>query len=132
MATKKTRAKKKAEPPDKQAGTGRDAKTGQFLPGHSGNPAGRPRGYDYRAIMTECYGETFVKKALVKTFAMLLVRVEKKLDVHAAKLLTDLLCDKDAQRFAFELPHGPPVPPAEDLARGIETLAALSKEVLGR
>ena len=49
MAKKKPRKRT----PDKQAksGAAKRTPTGQFLPGVSGNPAGRPRGIDFRRLV---------------------------------------------------------------------------------
>ena len=79
--------------PEKQAPTDPVRINGKFAPGHSGNPAGRPRGWDFRRLVAEARGED-VPKGLVRVFAALLERAEMG-DVQAAKLLLDRLCDSD-------------------------------------
>jgi hypothetical protein len=77
--------------PAKQAGSGRDEQ-GRFLPGHCGNPQGRPRGIDIRAEAIKRASESGRDLAAELAEVVDALLEQAKLgDVQAAKLLFDKL-----------------------------------------
>lgn len=91
--------------PDKAEGTGdRDDVTGRFLPGNRANPNGRPKGFDFRKVVTDKMKEQdlTVESALWAIFRSMLGRASGG-DVSAAKLLLDKLCEVDP--IAMEVSH---------------------------
>ena len=83
--TKKKTPKRKAA---KQRGPGRP-----FKPGQSGNPAGRPKGFDFRfAILEYCdKHKVNLHEAMGRVFLAMVNEAENG-DVQAAKLVFDRLC----------------------------------------
>lgn len=82
-----------AEPEKQAEAGGRDPKTGQFLPGTSGNPAGRPRGYDLRTAAEE-FAKTKALSIATALGEALLAQLElAKTDTAAAKLVFSILGD---------------------------------------
>ena len=80
---------------DKQgvSGNGRDPSSGRFLSGSSGNPAGRPKALDLRAIAEKKAKESGVdlETALWEVVVGLLERA-KAGDAAASKVVLDRLC----------------------------------------
>lgn len=72
---------------------GRD---GRFVKGHPKSSAGRPRGYDFRAVVEQfaATNKVEVDRAIYEVFTALAARA-KAGDVAAAKLLLDRLCTAD-------------------------------------
>lgn len=111
MAAKKTKkAKKPARKPRKprkrtQAAPAKpvnngnhDPATGHFVAGNCANPAGRPRGIDFRRLVREKTKDNgSVEDALFAVYKALTVMARAG-DVPAAKLLLDRLCDKDPDK----------------------------------
>ena len=67
------------------------------MKGQSGNPKGRPKGLDFRALVErECEKQlgVTVDEAMMRVFAALMQRATSG-DVPAAKLLLDKLCIVD-------------------------------------
>lgn len=87
------RAKKQAEVPS-IVDDGRDPKTGRFALGNSGGP-GRPRGFDFRKLVTKVIGEQQLAVDLVKLYATLHMLAIKRGEIQAAKILIDRLCTAD-------------------------------------
>jgi hypothetical protein len=79
--------------PEKQGIAGRD-NAGRFVPGVSGNPAGRPRGVDFRKLVME-FRKAALDGDLQEVYDAMLTRA-KAGDVNAAKLLLDRLCDESS------------------------------------
>lgn len=79
--------------PDKTADNGRQP-NGRFAKGNSGGP-GRPRGYDFRRIITEVVGEQQVAQDILAIYRSLQKRAATAFDVAAAKLLLEKLCTAD-------------------------------------
>ena len=81
--------------PDKQgvSGNGRDPSTGRFLSGFTGNPAGRPKALDLRAIAEKKAKENGVdlEVALWEVVVGLLERARAG-DAAASKVVLDRLC----------------------------------------
>lgn len=110
----------------------RDAR-GRWLPGQTGNPNGRSRGYDFRKIITDAAAQAGVDlpKTLWTIFGAIL-KAALKGDVHAAKLLLDRLCDTEPDRIhVTQEPSGPPIPDRVELLDGIRRLSRLGEELLG-
>lgn len=80
--------------PNKSEESGRDPRTGKFLPGNNANPKGRPRGYDFRAEIEKhaAANNVSISEALWAVFNAML-RKACDGDVQAAKLIIDKLCD---------------------------------------
>jgi hypothetical protein len=144
MATSKkrlgTKAKQGKTPdPDKPEGTGdRDPVNGRWLPGNSANPAGRPRGWDFRRIVQEKAKELGLPVEQIIWEVFLAMReAATGGDVQAGKLVIDRLCETDAQKL--EIDHsgeikgsnGPTLPATDDLLKGIEKLRDLANEHFG-
>lgn len=102
MATRKRKAKKDKGKPDKQAETGR-GENGQFQPGQSGNPSGRPKGFDFRKAVTEkAEAEGLdLDDALFKVFRSMLTEANAG-DVAAARFVADRLCGMLKQEFEVQ------------------------------
>lgn len=93
-AKRAPRPRRAAAAPSQIARNGdHDPKTGHFVPGWRGGP-GRPKGIDFRALITEQRGASLADD-LVRLFDRLLVLAISG-DVQAAKLLLDRVCQKDA------------------------------------
>jgi hypothetical protein len=105
--------------PDIQVATGRDDK-GRFRPGVSGNLKGRPRGIDVKALIRERKGEE-CEDWIVETVVAVKDRAVTG-DVQAAKLLWDMLCDKDADKIEVKDPTDMP---DEEFARRVVSLLAI-------
>lgn len=111
----------KSKKTDKQSGAAGDAKTAkpwQFQPGKSGNPAGRPRGFDFRRIVAERIAKEglTVEDAVWAVFKAAFQQAGKG-DIQAAKLIIDRLCDSDPQRLEVEHTNvAPSVTPPKTLA----------------
>ena len=75
--------------PTKLDGTGRDPKTGRWLPGHVGI-GGRPPAIDFRAVAeARCKADgTTIEEALADVFAALLSKAQAG-DVQAIRVLFD-------------------------------------------
>lgn len=115
--------------------------TGRFLPGASGNPNGRPRGYDFRKIVAEHVAANgcTVEQAVADLFDSLrdTAKGGDGAAVAAAKLLLDRLCDQEPQQL--DVHHsgevataGPIVPATVDLLSGVRKLAELAEELVGQ
>lgn len=113
---------------DNQEDTGRDEKTGRFLPGHTGNPKGRPKALDLRRIAEERAAEEGVDlgTALWSVVKALLRRAIGEGDVQAAKLLMDRLCEPEEIRVKADLTHTSlttyPEPSGEELRRQLKQM----------
>lgn len=100
MTAKKRVRKRAAKPaPAQQEASGRDKTNGRFLPGCSGNPAGRPPGIDLKQLALREMGEDELGVGMVRVLRKLMQMAVDLGDVQAAKLLFDRLCDKDAQQL---------------------------------
>ena len=110
--------------------------TGRFLPGSSGNPRGRPAGWDFRRIIRDKSEGTQLPVELVvwRIYQALVREAVENGDTQAAKLVLDRLCDTDPTKMHLTheglLDGGPPAPATIDLASQIAKLAELSKELL--
>ncbi len=85
----------------KQAGTGDErGENGQFQPGQSGNPAGRPKGFDFRKAVTDKAAEdgTDLEQALYDVFSSMMTEAMNG-DVAAARFVADRLCGMLKQEF---------------------------------
>lgn len=97
---RKKGGKPEAKPaPAQQETAGRDKKTGQFLPGFSGNPAGQKPGINLKQLALREMGEDELGVGMVRVLRKLMQMAVDLGDVQAAKLLFDRLCDKDAQQI---------------------------------
>jgi len=134
MEARRTKKAKKSAPSE-TVGNGRGP-GGRFAPGNPGGP-GRPKGYDFRLIVTDHLAETgeTVEDVISEAFANLRA-IGKGGDaaaVAANKLIIERLCESDATKLEIGNPgafDGPPVPVAADLAAGIQKLAELGHELL--
>lgn len=137
MAARK-KSKKVAKPaPSVTVENGREVSTGRFAPGNPGGP-GRPRGYDFRAIVAERVKKTgeSVEDVVGELFDELRATAKggDSAAVSAIKLVIDRLCDTDPAKVEIGAPgsfDGPPVPATADLGAGIDRLKALRDELLG-
>jgi hypothetical protein len=75
----------------------------RWKPGQSGNPAGRPRGIDFRALVKERIGAEAEADIFASIFAALAQKARAG-DVKAARLLFDRLCD-DAPAVEIGMRH---------------------------
>ena len=90
------------QPADKQRGTAPKKVIGRpFPPGVSGNPAGRPRGIDFRAVVTAAMTAAVIEQDVLDVYRALLKRA-KSGDTQAAKVLLDRLCITEPPREPFE------------------------------
>jgi hypothetical protein len=105
---------------------------GRWLPGSTGNPNGRARGFDFRRIIIDAAAKADVDLAkTIWTIFGAILKAALKGDVHAAKLLLDRLCDTEPDRLhVTQEPAGPPVPDRGELLDGIRRLSALGEELL--
>lgn len=119
-----------------QDASGRDPVTGRFLPGVSGNPRGRPAGYDFRKIVRDRSEGTGlpVELAVWRIYQAMVREAVENGDTQAAKLILDRLCENDPTHLYVthdgQVAAGPPVPATPDLAAQIEKLAQLGREFL--
>jgi hypothetical protein len=140
MATSKKRLGTNAEEgktpvPDNQAATGRTPE-GKFAPGFSGNPKGRPKALDFRALVNEMRGPSMAER-LMRVFDVLEERALDG-DTKAIQLLLDRICTPESQKL--EIDHsgeikganGPAIPATDDLLKGIDQLRALAQEHFGQ
>lgn len=130
--TRRPRRKRRPAAPVYQDGTGRDGR-GRFAPGVSGNPAGRPRGIDFRETIHEhAEAEGFpLPEAVYRVFRAILKAAEAG-DVQAAKWLTDRLCGPQAESVELHVePVGPPVPEGAGLFEWAGKLAELAQQHAG-
>ena len=90
---KKTAKKGRKAKPKKQALSGRTEK-GTFAPGSTGNPAGRPKGIDFRKVMEEAYrakGPTALHDRIRKAGDAMFAAAEGG-DVSACRFIVERLC----------------------------------------
>lgn len=104
-----------------QGGAGRNEK-GRWLPGVSGNPGGRARSIDFRALIAEHRGVTR-EEALLRVYDKL-VALSEDGDVAAIKLLLERLCEP----VTTKLEHGGEVT-LRELVREASRLANAPPEV---
>ena len=111
-------------------------KLGRLLPGVKLNPAGRPKGIQFRAAM-EAYAEKYgidLAEA-VGRLGEKLIKLGEEGDVQAIKLFYDRWCGLQTHRRETHLPadvtnHGPPEPSSGELLKDIEQLHKMAGQLL--
>jgi hypothetical protein len=107
--------------PDKQDGAGRDEK-GRFVPGVSGNPAGRPRSIDFRSLVEQHRG-VGIETALLAAWDTL-VSLTAAGDVGALKVMLDRICGPVTAKLLIGGDGGEPIKVA-DRDGALKELASL-------